>query len=186
MGGRAGGGAKARGHSGVGDSPGPRHLAGPAQVREAIPLEERPPYGAALCSTYYCVEGERRIQRSPAAVRPRESRPRRDRQGLQIRSLLRMQWKEQPEIQRGIWRGAVLGHYERSDEKAICTKILHTTVARGAIAKSGAYGRVWAPPALGMFREVHECGAVRIPETPARRGNRDARDPERPIQTPAH
>ena len=43
---------------------------------------------------------------------------------------------EQPKIQREIWRDAVLGYDERSDAKAICTKLLNTTVARRMITKA--------------------------------------------------
>ena len=37
---------------------------------------------------------------------------------------------EQPGIHREICRDAVLGYDERSDEKAICTKLLNTTAER--------------------------------------------------------
>ena len=41
-----------------------------------------------------------------------------------------------PRIQREMWRDAVLVYDERSDAKAICAKLLNTTVARRMITKS--------------------------------------------------
>merc|ERR1712112_756904 len=43
---------------------------------------------------------------------------------------------EQPKIQREIWRDAVLWYDERSDAKAICTKLLNTAVDRRVITKA--------------------------------------------------
>ena len=43
---------------------------------------------------------------------------------------------EQPKIQRLIWSDTVLGCEERCAAKAICAKLLNTTVARGVISRA--------------------------------------------------
>ena len=43
---------------------------------------------------------------------------------------------EPPKIRREMWRDAVLGYDERSDAKAICTKLLNATAARRMITKA--------------------------------------------------
>ena len=50
--------------------------------------------------------------------------------------------------------------------------------------KSGEYGRGGAPPALGAYRDVQKGLVIRIRETPERRRNRDAYNPDRKMQKP--
>ena len=88
------------------------------------------------------------------------------------------------QIQREIWRDAVLGYDDRGDAKVICAKLLNTTAARGAIAKSGRMVEAGNLPPWGARREVQKGLVTRIPETPARRRNRDACNPDRLIRKP--
>ena len=65
---------------------------------------------------------------------------------MQICHMLRMQAVDTPKIQRQIWEDAARGVDERFGEKALCAKLLNTTVARRMITKEERMVEAGNPP----------------------------------------
>ena len=75
---------------------------------------------------------------------------------------------EQPKIQRRIWKDIALRLDERSEAKAICTKLLNTTVARRMITKAECMVEAGNLPLWGCsekFCKVPLSGFRRIQAT---------------------
>ena len=144
-----GGGAKAGGRCGVGD----RHLPGilPAPSGGAKLALSRNARRMAHHSVVHTTAWEASGDVSALLLRPGPDNPDPSEIDRVCKYVLvyGRTGVEQPKIQREIWRDAVLGYDERSDAKAICTKLLNTTAARRMITKAECMVEAGNPPPWG-------------------------------------